>query len=333
LARWFLKASGFALFVLALAGAGTWLILAYTEHRWPFTEPTPVVEFQPERFILPQEPFTEFPVVSVAKANEALKPEELILGVTIGDESRAYPINVLNEEPRHKVVNDTLGGQAIVATWCDACHSGIVYLRTVEDRPLTFAASGQLWRDSMVLYDEPTRTLWSQLTGEAKLGLLKGKQLRALPSLVTDWESWRRLYPRSTVLLLPSAHREFRRDFYQRPENYVLGIGEGQLARAWGLDLLRQRHVLNDQWDGRPVLVVFEEASATAALYERQLETEVLTFHWDDGKVKDEQGGSTWNPVTGEAETGPLRGRRLRRLPAVLATRMAWEAFHPSSQK
>jgi hypothetical protein len=332
-AKRFLKAAGFSLVVLAIAGTATWLILAYTEDRWPFEAPPPVLaEFRPQRYILPEEPFTEFPIVSVEAVKDALEPAELVLGVTIGDESRAYPLNVLSEEPRRKVVNDTLGGQAIVATWCDACHSGIVYARTVEDRTLSFAVSGQLWKDSMVLYDEQTMTLWSQLGGEGKQGPLKGKRLRTIASVVTDWASWRRLYPRSTVLLLPSVHREYRRDSYAHPENYVLGIGEGRLAQAWGLDALRQQPVLNEQWDGKPVLVVFDAASATAALYERQYEMEVLTFRFAGDKLEDEQGGSTWNVVTGEAESGPLRGRRLRRLPAVLATRTAWDAFHPPQQ-
>jgi hypothetical protein len=334
LAKRCLKAIGFSLTVLAIAGVGTWLIQAYFGEGWPFASPPPPdPEFQPERYALPQEPFTEFPIVPVAEATKAIQPGELVLGVTIGDESRAYPLNVLVEEPRRKAVNDTLGGQAIVTTWCDACHSGITYARDVEGRTLTFAPSGQLWRDSMVLYDVQTRTLWSQLAGEAKIGPLEGKRLRPIPSIVTDWESWRRLYPQSTVLVLPVKHREFHRDFYQHAEKYVLGISDGRLAKAWGLDVLRQCPVRNDQWDGRPVLVVFDAARATAALYERQLSTEVLTFRSAGDKVVDEQGGSTWDPVTGEAGSGPLRGRRLRRLPAVLATRRAWDAFHPSPRE
>jgi hypothetical protein len=130
--------------------------------------------------------------------------------------------------------------------------------------------------------------------------------------------------------LLPPGDREFRRDYYRHPENFVLGIGEGAVAKAWGLELLRERAVLNDEWDDRPVLVVFDAASSTAALYERTLPEGVLTFQSNGDKVVDEQGGSTWEPVTGEAVAGPLRDRRLRRLPAVLATRKAWEAFHPT---
>jgi hypothetical protein len=325
-----LRAVGFFLTLLAIAAGATWLILAAGEGRWPFAAPAPPPpEFQPERYTLPEEPFTGGALVPAAEVKDALKPEQLVLGVTISGESRAYPLDVLTERPRRKAVNDTLGGQEILATWCDACHSGIVYDRTVEGRTLTLAISGQLWRDSMVLYDQGTRSLWSQLGGEAKRGPLEGTRLRRIPSLVTDWESWRRLYPRSTVLLLPSDHRAFTRDFYQQPENYVLGIADGRRARAWGLDVLRQTPVLNDEWDGRPVLVVFDPASSTAALYERQLPAGVLTFRPAGVRVADEQSGSTWNRVTGEAEAGPFRGRRLSRLPAVLATRKAWDAFHP----
>ena len=326
-----LKALGFSVVVLAIAAAGTWLILAASEDRWPWSAQTlpPADEFQPDRFLMPQEAFEQFPIVPVAEVKNALDPAELVLGVTIGDESRVYPLNVLNEVPQRKVVNDTLGGQAIAATWCDACHSGIVYAREVEGRTLTLAVAGQLWKDSMVLYDQETGTHWAQLSGEAKRGPLKGKRLRQIPSVVTDWESWRRLIPKASVLLLPPGRREFRRDFYHRPENFVLGIADGDAAKSWGLQMLRQSPVCNDQWDDRPVLVAFDAASSTAALYERTLPAGVLTFRSVGDKIVDEQGGSTWNPVTGEAESGPLCGRRLRRLPAVLATRKAWEAFHP----
>jgi hypothetical protein len=330
LARQLLKAVGSALSVLAIAATGTWLILAASEGRWPFTVPEPPPrEFQPERYLLPEGPFIASPIVPAAEVQDALDAAELVLGVTLGGESRAYPLNGLNHLPRRKVVNDVLGGQAIVVTWCDACHSGIVYERVVEGRTLTLAVSGQLWKDSMVLYDQETLTFWSQLAGEAKYGPLTGSQLRRIPSVITDWESWCRLYPQSTVLFLPSEHRHFRRDFYHQPENFVLGISDGQRAKAWGLDVLRRNAVLNDEWKGQPVLVVFDAARATAALYERRLAATVLTFRLAGDKVVDEQSGSSWNRVTGEAETGPFRGRCLRRLSAVLATRSAWNAFYP----
>jgi len=99
-----------------LAVGGYWLCLLYGLLFPPNTEPKRT-DFQTVRFILPQDPFTQFRVKSVREANATLKPSDLVLGVTIDQESRAYPIDMLNENPDRKIINDTLGGQAIAATW------------------------------------------------------------------------------------------------------------------------------------------------------------------------------------------------------------------------
>lgn len=49
---------------------------------------------------------------SIAK----LADSELVIGVTIGGQARAYPINQLTG-PRREIVNDQLAGIAIAATW------------------------------------------------------------------------------------------------------------------------------------------------------------------------------------------------------------------------
>ena len=73
-------------------------------------------DFRPVRVVPTQRPITQFPTRQVRDAYNALNPSELVLGVTVNDESRAYPINMLTG-PRREILNDTVGGQAIVATW------------------------------------------------------------------------------------------------------------------------------------------------------------------------------------------------------------------------
>ncbi|UCG12020.1 MAG: DUF3179 domain-containing protein [Deltaproteobacteria bacterium] len=50
------------------------------------------------------------------KANEShfLKDEDQVMGVEVGGQSRAYPINILNW---HEVVNDTITGEPVVVTF------------------------------------------------------------------------------------------------------------------------------------------------------------------------------------------------------------------------
>ena len=53
-------------------------------------------------------------LVSPAEAEPRMDPHEQVLGVSIGGESRAYPITVLS---RHEIVNDVVGGVPIAVTW------------------------------------------------------------------------------------------------------------------------------------------------------------------------------------------------------------------------
>ncbi len=51
---------------------------------------------------------------AVAEADEEYSPTELVLGVSINGDSRAYPVGLLSS---HEIVNDTVGGQKIAVTW------------------------------------------------------------------------------------------------------------------------------------------------------------------------------------------------------------------------
>ena len=73
-------------------------------------------EFQP-RVVLPADrfpPITDFPVLAAKDAK--LADNELILGVVVAGEARAYPINMLTG-PEREIINDELGGRSIAATW------------------------------------------------------------------------------------------------------------------------------------------------------------------------------------------------------------------------
>lgn len=73
-------------------------------------------DFRPTRVLGPQPVITNVPVQTVPAINGILNPSELVLGVTVGGKSRAYPINMLTG-PSREILNDVLGGQAIAATW------------------------------------------------------------------------------------------------------------------------------------------------------------------------------------------------------------------------
>ena len=73
-------------------------------------------EYRPQRVLRPQPTITEFEVRSAQEVGQQLADNELVLGVTVNGQSRAYPINMLTG-PRREIINDDLGGSAIAATW------------------------------------------------------------------------------------------------------------------------------------------------------------------------------------------------------------------------
>jgi len=45
-----------------------------------------------------------------------LDPGDMVMGIVLNGQARAYPVNYMNG-PTNEVVNDTLGGQAIAPSW------------------------------------------------------------------------------------------------------------------------------------------------------------------------------------------------------------------------
>lgn len=54
--------------------------------------------------------------IKASKVKDEVLPGELVIGVAIKDQARAYPINMLTG-PRREIINDFLGGESIAATW------------------------------------------------------------------------------------------------------------------------------------------------------------------------------------------------------------------------
>ncbi len=208
-----------------------------------------------------------------------------------------------------------------------------MYARGVKDETLTFAVSGFLWNHSLVMIDVNTKSLWSHLYGKAMRGPLEGSELERLPSTLTDWETWRKLHPDTTVALLTRTSRDYRRDFYKDKDldAFVLGATAGQSARAWPFDVLSRQRIVNDRLAEAPVLITYQPESSTAVLYKRVVGGRTLSFQRRDGELIDQETRSTWNMSSGEASAGPLRGSKLTPLPATVSYRDAWRVFYPAS--
>ena len=121
-----------------------------------------------------------------------LNADDLILGVVIGGDVRAYPAKILDH---HEIVNDTVGGKPIAITYCPLCGSGVAVSRVIGGVVTEFGVSGVLYNSDLVIYDRASNTLWSQIEGAGVVGPNTGKKLQTLPVTMTRWSRWQKNIP------------------------------------------------------------------------------------------------------------------------------------------
>jgi len=223
-----------------------------------------------------------------------------------------------------------------------------VYARTVKGRVLTFGVSGKLVRNSLIMYDRETHSLWSHLTGGAIEGALRGAQLRMVTATQTTWAAWRRAHPETQVLPhdypnQTDAYASYfrrgdagilgrKRDDHRLPAKArVLGVRILDHPKAYSLDVVRRAGVVNDTFIEVP-LVVLATADESAAIFRRDIDGKTLTFAaGPSGTVVDQQTGTTWESVTGRATSGPLLGKSLTPVPATDSFWFGWFDFFPGT--
>ena len=116
------------------------------------------------------------------------RDSDLVIGVSLGAETRAYPVAILNW---HELVNDTLAGRPILVSYCPLCGTALVFDRQAGKKVRTFGVSGLLYQSDLLLYDRETESLWSQILSTAVSGPLKGARLELLRSSLTRWGIWK----------------------------------------------------------------------------------------------------------------------------------------------
>lgn len=140
------------------------------------------------------------PPVVPATEGDWLPDDDLVFGLVVNGDARAYPKRILD---LHEMVNDTLGGRRIAMPYCTLCRSATPYLvDRVEgvDEALELRTSGLLQRSNKLAYDVQTESLWDQFSATAVTGPLRGRTLPTLPVTVTTWGEWRTAHPRTTLL-------------------------------------------------------------------------------------------------------------------------------------
>ena len=145
-------------------------------------------------------PALDQPAVTDTKGGSWYPDDDLVFGIVIGREARAYPKNIMEV---HEMVNDTLGGRRLGIPYCTLCLSVQAYFTDdVKDfRPL-LRTSGLLSRSNKFMYDVSTFSAVDTFTGEALSGALldAGVKLNQTTVVTSTWAAWRAAHPDTTII-------------------------------------------------------------------------------------------------------------------------------------
>jgi hypothetical protein len=257
----------------------------FSKHSVPYSE---ILSGGPPKDGIPPIDAPHF--IPVNEADEWLEGREPVVFVQVNNDARAYPIQILMW---HEIVNDTVGGEPLIVSFCPLCNTAIAFKRTFNPstgsgqvgQVLDFGTTGRLRYSNLIMYDRQTESWWQQATGDAIVGEYTGAQLEFYPASIISWGDFKLQYPDGKVL---SRETGFTRDYGRNPyfgyDNIgqtpflfdgetpdqlppmerVLTVELGNEAAAYPYKVLSKVNVVNDTVGGEEIVVFWTEGTASA---------------------------------------------------------------------
>lgn len=299
-------------------------------------------------------PSIDNPKFSNASEIDFLSDEDLVIGVKVGEDIRAYPHPILDW---HEIVNDKIGGLPLAVTYCPLTGTAIGWKREVKGQETTFGVSGLLYNTNLIPYDRNTDSRWSQMLLKSVNGNLSGTEIETYPLIETTWKTWKQLFPNSKVL---NTNTGFSRSYgvypygnYRTNNNFLifpvtpedkrlpqkdrgLGIIVENKAKFYPLNKFNSGSVSveEDQFQGLDLVVVGSAEQNFIMAFDRRLpDGKILQFQainqTGQAVVMKDDEGNEWN-VFGEAVAGLRKGTQLKAVEGYIGYWFAWGAFYPN---
>lgn len=213
------------------------------------------------------------------------------------------------------------------------------------------------WRNGVLVMRHKDGTLYSCLTGRAFDGPRAGTRLRAVPTLTSTWGDWLKRYPQNVAyhmfdkyqpVELPARPQEDSlrtrgpADPRLPAEQLVLGVADGDHARAYPLRPEAPSSLLEDTVDGKARVILWYAPTQTAAAYlpeatppkKGATPARRVTLRLDTSRPEtpfvDQETGSHWD-IAGRAVDGELKGWTLTWLDGTQVKWFAWAAENPQT--
>ncbi len=287
-------------------------------------------------------PSLDNPTLIAAADADYMKPDDLVFGVSINGDTRAYPLRIMGW---HEMFNEVIGGVPVALAYCTLCGSGILFETQVPGRagPFVFGSSGFLYRSNKLMFDRQTHSLWNQFTGQPVVGPLvdSGITLAQRPVAITSWQAWKSENPDTRIISVDTGYsRDYGsgvvyRDYFSSPDlmfparvdesrlkqkDYVFGIRTFGAAKAWPLSAFDGGKVINDQISDTPLVLIGDRATRTVRAYD----SGGVALTRDGGRLVSGD-GAVW--TSSEDALTAADGRSMPRVAGHIAYWFAWDGY------
>jgi hypothetical protein len=234
-----------------------------------------------------------------------------------------------------------------------------VWKSKLGERELEFELVG-INNQNFIMADERSGTWWQQVSGRSIRGPLHEARLELQPFEQVTWEVWREEHPDTLVL---ESREEFFDDYWTEKErgwrdgslmefvteadpddplaqgDLIVAAVFGREQKAYPMATLRDRNPVTDEAFGVPVLLAVGRDGRSVRCFDRRLDGETLELFRNVQEVGegapepqveliDAASGSVFN-FAGEAISGPLAGKRLRRVTVYTDYWFDWKQHNP----
>ncbi len=280
-----------------------------------------------------------------------LEDDDLVLGISVNSEFRAYPINILNY---HEVVNDAFMNHEIMIAYSPLSGSSAAWDRDdLRGIASTFGISEFIFKSNHILYDRATQSHWLPLTFTCVNGQLEGLNADQYEIIETTWANWKTMFP-GTRILSPDAASDFNYDvdiyedykksdtihFLTQPlddrlfrKERVHAVIVGERAKVYRFDSFADPvSVVMDNFQGLAIVVVASPSNQYISSFESRIPggSEIdFTINNDAPNIvmQDNQGNKY--DIFGLAVDGPNKGRLLTPTVSMMGYWFAVAAMYP----
>ncbi|MGK0291372.1 MAG: hypothetical protein ACI86H_002840 [bacterium] len=124
---------------------------------------------------------------------------------------------------------------------------------------------------------------------------------------------------------------------YLKNNDRILGIYHNGVARAYPIRILNWHEIVNDQIQGRPLVVSYCPLCGSGVAFKSKVKNQSLKFgvsgllYNSDVLLYDRQTNSLWSQLLGKAVSGKLKGTNLTMIPLANTTWEDWKKQFPNT--